>query len=273
MIIDVSVHQGTIDWSKVKPNIDGAIIRVGYGNDQKDQDDAQALRNISECERLGIPWGAYFYSYASTLDMVRSEYAHMKRMLKGHTTVFPWYLDLEEKELGGFARQAAQEWCKLCKADGVKPGLYTFVSYYNDHMKGVDASASWWIADFRGIGKPNIGITIDGWQYTSTGRVNGINGNVDMSIFYKDFSAGKWAQEWFYYLPDGTVKKNAWQKDSKGWCYLKPDGTAAHGEWVKWKGDWYYLKDDCHMAANEYAYDSHGKCYLGPDGKWDGKYY
>ena len=277
-VIDVSVYQGDIDWAKVKPNIHGAIIRVGYGNDQADQDDSKALRNIAECERLGIPWGAYMYSYATSSAMLKSEYAHMKRMLKGHKPTFPWYIDLEEKGCAGFAKQAAREWYTLCKTDGVTPGIYTFVSYYNSHLKGIGlADASWWIADFRGIGKPNIGITIDGWQYTSTGRVNGINGNVDMSLFYKNFGQeekkGMWKQEWVYYNPDGTLKKNAWQKDSKGWCYLDGDGKAVKNKWVKWKGDWYYLKNDYHMAANEYANDSHGKCWLGKDGKWDGKYY
>lgn len=280
-VIDVSTYQGKVDWAAVKPNIYGAIIRIGYGNDQTDQDDNQAVRNITECERLGIPWGAYLYSYATNSSMLKSEYEHMKRMLKGHKPVFPWYIDLEESSCAGFAKQAAKDWYNLCKADGVKPGIYTFVSYYNSYVKGVGLTdASWWIASFgtnngKPQTKPNIGIAIDGWQYTSVGKVKGISGNVDMSIFYKDFTGGSgmWKQEWVYYNPDGTLKKNAWQKDSKGWCYLDGDGKAVKNKWVKWKGDWYYLKNDYHMAANEYANDSHGKCWLGKDGKWDGKYY
>ena len=271
MIIDVSQHNGKIDWSLVKPNIEGAIIRVGLGNDQTDQDDVRAVYNMDECQRLGITWGAYLYSYAQNTSMLKSEYAHMKRMLKGRKPVFPWYLDLEEKDCASFAKQAAQEWHDLCKADGVAPGVYASTCYYTDHIKTVPGDTSLWIADYRGA-KPNIGRAYDGWQYTSEGRVNGIQGNVDLSVWYKSLG-WKWRQEWHYYNADGSMKKNEWQKDSKGWCYLKPDGTAAHGEWVKWKGDWYYLKDDCHMATNEYAYDSHGKCWLGPDGKWDGKYY
>lgn len=197
-VIDVSQHQGQIDWSKVKQNIAGAIIRVGYGNNQTDQDDKWAVYNIKECERLGIPWGAYLYSYAYNLDMVRSEYAHMKRMLQGHNPTYPWYYDLEESKFGGFAKQAAQEWYRLCKADGKYAGIYTFVSYYNSFLRGVGLTdASWWIASFgANTGspqysyKPNIGINYDAWQYTSVGRINGISGNVDLSLFYKDFSKG-----------------------------------------------------------------------------------
>lgn len=270
-VIDVSQFQGTIDWPTVKPQIHAAIIRIGIGNDQTDQDDTQAARNISECERLGIPWGAYVYSYASTKGMVQSEFAHMKRMLKGRKPMLPWYLDLEEKDCASFARQAAQEWYDLCKADGVAPGVYASTCYYTDHIKTVPGDTSLWIADYRGA-KPNIGRAYDGWQYTSKGRVNGIRGNVDLSIWYKSLG-GKWTQEWHYYNSDGSEKKNAWQKDSQGWCYLDGNGKAVRNRWIKWNGDWYYLKNDYHMAANEYAYDSHGKCWLGKDGKWDGKYY
>ena len=62
MIIDVSVHNGVIDWEKVKPYIEGAIIRCGYGSDMESQDDKQWKRNADECTRLGIPFGTYLYS-------------------------------------------------------------------------------------------------------------------------------------------------------------------------------------------------------------------
>lgn len=73
--IDVSQYQGTIDWERVKASgIDFAIIRCGYGMNQTDQDDNQWLRNVSECERLGIPYGVYLYSYANTVEKARILY-------------------------------------------------------------------------------------------------------------------------------------------------------------------------------------------------------
>ena len=84
--IDVSKHQGKINWAKVKAaGIDFAIIRCGYGSDQKDQDDAYWQYNVSECERLGIPYGVYLYSYANTTAKARSEAQHTLRLLKGHS--------------------------------------------------------------------------------------------------------------------------------------------------------------------------------------------
>ena len=64
MIIDVSKWQGVINWDAVNVAIDGAIIQCGFGDDITSQDDPYFLRNIQECDRLGIPYGIYLYSYA-----------------------------------------------------------------------------------------------------------------------------------------------------------------------------------------------------------------
>ena len=64
VVIDVSSYNGFIQWDNMKNYIEGTIIRIGYGNDIQSQDDAAAIRNMDECERLGIPYGVYLYSYA-----------------------------------------------------------------------------------------------------------------------------------------------------------------------------------------------------------------
>ena len=95
--IDVSHHQGVINWDAVKSaGIDFAIIRCGYGMDLTEQDDKQWSRNVSECERLGIPYGVYFYSYAVTADMAVEEGAHAVRLLQGHNPDLPVFYDMEE---------------------------------------------------------------------------------------------------------------------------------------------------------------------------------
>ena len=94
-VIDVSYHNGTIDWEKVKAaGVDGAILRCGYGMDRSDQDDKQWARNLSECERLGIPKGVYLYSYADTEAKARSELAHILRLIKGHKFEYLYLVDL-----------------------------------------------------------------------------------------------------------------------------------------------------------------------------------
>ena len=71
--IDVSRHQGTIDWKAVKnAGVEFAVIRCGYGDDETDQDDSQWERNVSQCEKLGIPYGVYLYSYATSTSQAAS---------------------------------------------------------------------------------------------------------------------------------------------------------------------------------------------------------
>lgn len=74
--IDVSYANGRVDWDKLKGNIDFAILRCGYGSDKFDQKDKQWARNVAECNRLGIPWDVYLYSYAMTVKEAESEAAH-----------------------------------------------------------------------------------------------------------------------------------------------------------------------------------------------------
>lgn len=193
LIIDVSEHQSVIDWQKVKPHIDGAIIRCGYGDDDPSQDDKQWTRNISECERLGIPHGVYLYSYADTMEHARSEVAHVRRLLKGRKLQYPVYFDTEQAGCEGLSRQASDYFCSEVEKMGYWAGVYTYASWYCNYLAGL-TRYTLWIADF-GINdgkphtKPNVGATIDMWQYSSMALVSGIDGRVDISYCYKDFPA------------------------------------------------------------------------------------
>ena len=82
VVIDVSSYNGFIQWDNMKNYIEGTIIRIGYGSDIQSQDDAAAIRNMDECERLGIPYGVYLYSYALDYYDAASETAHALRLLK-----------------------------------------------------------------------------------------------------------------------------------------------------------------------------------------------
>ena len=193
LIIDVSEHQAKINWEAVKPHIDGAIIRCGYGDDDPSQDDKQWTRNISECERLGIPHGVYLYSYADTMEHARSELAHVRRLLKGRKLQYPVYFDTEQAGCEGLSRQASDYFCSEVEKMGYWAGVYTYASWYRNYLNGL-TRYTLWIADF-GINdgkphtKPNVGATIDMWQYSSMALVSGIDGRVDISYCYKDFPA------------------------------------------------------------------------------------
>lgn len=197
-VIDVSYAQGWIDWDKTKNYIDGAILRCGYGSDQANQDDSQWLRNVRECERLGIPYGVYLYSYAGNDVQIQSEINHTLRLLRHHDPVLGVFLDLEENSLGYIASKHAKTWCKQIAEAGYKPGIYCGAYYYKSYLIGVHESvtALWWIAGYgRNSGfpeynfQPNPGFVYDAWQYTSNGHIPGIGIEVDVSEWYIDFDA------------------------------------------------------------------------------------
>ena len=199
-VIDVSEHQGVIDWAKVKPNIDAAIIRCGYGDNVTSQDDARWAYNVRECERLGIPYGVYLYSYATSTAQIQSEIDHALRLLKGHKPAYPVYFDSEEPGTGTVARAYAKKFCEAIKAAGYTPGIYASEYWYNTYMSGLTAYPLW-IAKYSSY-SPSIGTTYEAWQFTSTGQIGGYSGALDVSWFYKDYAAKKPTTTW----KDGTYK-------------------------------------------------------------------
>ena len=134
--IDVSEHNRNIDWEKVKAaGIDYAIIRCGYGDNYDNQDDKQWLRNVSECERLGIPYGVYIYSYAQSTDMATSEAQHVLRLISGHKLSYPVYFDMEDNStLGSDFGAIAQTFCSTVQNAGYTVGVYANLNWWNNYL-------------------------------------------------------------------------------------------------------------------------------------------
>jgi lysozyme len=190
MIIDVSEHQGKIDWKKVakNKNVEAVIIRIGYGQNIQKQDDKRATDNIEGCIKYGIPFGFYIYSYAKTVDTVKGEAEHMLRFAKKYNNKIslPLYYDIEEPGTGAGSRQRYLAYAKIIKAAGYVPGLYTGEYWYNTYISA-DISDTKWIAKYGTNNgkhqiKPNIKYAYDLWQYTSKAAVDGIAGGVDASV-------------------------------------------------------------------------------------------
>lgn len=189
-IIDVSEWQGVIDWEKIKPQIGGAIIRVAYSTVK---DDKYVRRNLDECDRLGIPYGVYIYSLAYNAVTAVNEAKRVLQIINGRKLSMPVYIDIEDATYGYASKEVSVAFCKEIKAAGLMYGIYSYESFWNRYLSGVGVDGfSPWIAKYgsnNGIKQtpPYVGIEIDGWQYTSVRRFNGISGNVDTSEFYTDF--------------------------------------------------------------------------------------
>lgn len=189
--IDVSQHQGSIDWQKVKnAGTDYAIIRCGYGNDETNQDDKYWKTNADACVQNGIPFGTYIYSYAENTEMAESEANHVLRLVKGYKMKYPIYYDLEDQSILDATEsdpkkiaEIAETFCNIIESAGYEVAIYANTNWFNNYLTD-SRFDSWgkWVAQY------NDSCTYGGkytmWQCSSTGQVDGISGNVDLNIDY-----------------------------------------------------------------------------------------
>ena len=188
ILIDVSEHQGKIDWEKAMYHIDGAILRCGYGSDYEYQDDSMFKRNADECTRLGIPFGVYLYSYAKTNMQAKLEADHVLRLIKPYKLSYPVYLDLEESGTANGAVERAIIFGDIIEKAGYWCGIYANLYWWEAILKNGLERFTKWVAQYYSKCE-YTGSHLDIWQYTSKGNVPGISGNVDMNECYRDFPA------------------------------------------------------------------------------------
>ena len=190
--IDVSYHNGTIDWKKVKQSeVEYAIIRCGYGTNNKSQDDKKWEENVKGCVDNNIPYGVYLYSYADTVEKASSEADHAIRLLQGKKFKYPVYYDLEEDKLRDKISKKtiadiAQTFCDKLSAKGYTVGIYANKDWFTNYLTDSRFN-NWtkWVAQYNTV--CNYQGKYDMWQCSSTGKVPGISGNVDLNYSYSPF--------------------------------------------------------------------------------------
>ena len=186
--IDVSEFQGEIDWSKVKKEVDFAILRLGFGMNVESQDDKYIERNIKECENLGIPYGVYLFSYADSLEKAESEAEHTLRIIKGHNLAMGVWYDIEDNNTSGKVgkkdlAEIIDKYCSTIKSEGYETGIYANLNWFENKIeKSVQEKYLIWVAQYYKECQYEGNYLI--WQYSSSGKVNGISGNVDMNYYY-----------------------------------------------------------------------------------------
>ena len=191
-IIDVSAYQKDINWDTIKSigDVDGAIIRVGWGMSYNDEagTDSKFDRNIKAVQRLGIPYSIYLYGYATCNNAAEKEAKFVTEMMKKYnipSNTFIWY-DAEENRSRNIYNQVIPTFVNRMHSNGYKNvGVYGNL-YYLDSTNGVLNTNTIrnypiWVAQY--YKKLQYTGNWRGWQFTSTGSINGINGNVDVSVF------------------------------------------------------------------------------------------
>ncbi len=188
--IDVSSYQGRIDWNKVKPYIDFAIIRCGWGNDSRHQDDAYFERNAKMCKELNIPFGVYLYSYATNIDDARSEVEHTLRLIRDKKLEYPVFLDVESRRQKALRKEDLIEivkyYCEEMERNGYYVGIYASLDTFKSNLdsRELDAFDKWvaeWNDRFTYTGRAGM------WQHTSYEELAGIRGRVDGDIAFYDY--------------------------------------------------------------------------------------
>ena len=284
-VIDVSEWQGDINWAKAKADgVEGVIIRLGYG--EGNNADKKAQRNISECKRLGIPFGIYWYSYADTSSIAKEEGADVVAKLKqfgvnASDLAYPVYYDLEKWTWKGHQpptdpnvyNDIVNNWYSALQSAGYKNlSVYSYTSYLQGPLKHADIYAkTTWVAQYGArMGFDSFPTDSRGWQYTSSGKVDGISGNVDMSAFgNKEYvNGGHWVTkngQKYWRDSDGSLarSKEIYDPESNAWYWIDSDGTMAHDKDV-------YLRSN---GGKWVRYDSNGHMVKGEDYRYGGWYY
>ena len=188
--IDVSKWQGNINFQKVKDSgISFVIIRAGYGK-LPSQKDKCFEENYRKAKAAGFDVGAYWYSYAMSVDEAREEAKACLSVIKGKQFEYPVYFDLEEQKQFSKGREFCDSivntFCSELEKNGYFAGLYISRSPLERFISESTAKKyALWVAEYNSRCRYNGDYGM--WQYSSKGKVNGIGGNCDMNYCYKNY--------------------------------------------------------------------------------------
>lgn len=186
-IIDVSYHQGNIDFKKVKASgIDGVIIRAGYGQNNIDKKFKTYIKAATDA---GLLIGIYWFSYAYTVEMAKREAEYCLRAISGYDIKLPIFFDWEYDSMSYAGRNGVRPgkdlitemnlaFCQIVKNSGRRAGYYFNLDYLRNYIDASKLEGFYrWFARYTNEEQTDC----DLWQYSSSGRVEGISTNVDMN--------------------------------------------------------------------------------------------
>lgn len=192
-ILDVSKYQPNIDYAQVAKQVDGVILRcgvTGWGTANQCNTDDCFEKHYAGFKAVGLPVGAYYYSAADTIAKAQEEAEYCKKILAGKQFELPIYYDVENPErMDKLSKDqlTAQviAWCDKMEQAGYFVGVYSYTYFINArlHIDQLAAKYTIWLADYR----QNYDRVIprDMHQYTSTEKINGISGGVDMNNLFR----------------------------------------------------------------------------------------
>ena len=181
-VIDVSDHQRQIDWQKVKADgIEGAIIRYADG----DTLDVRFRENMVNAKKAGLHIGSYIFSRAKTKAEAEKEAVRLFNAVRDYDIDMPIYIDLEAKGLEKYANTVAQAFIAKINELGGKPGVYANLNWWDNYLQPTATmSFAMWLAQYNDKMEYEPSSYVGMWQYSNSGKVNGITRKVDMDELY-----------------------------------------------------------------------------------------
>ena len=196
--IDVSKWNKEIDWEKVKAaGVDFAIIRCAYRGSSTGAlvEDPYFKKNIEGATKAGIQVGVYFFTQAVNVTEAMEEASIAVSLVKDYPLAYPIFIDTEGA--GANARAAnldvetrtevCRTFCETVEAAGYNAGVYASKNWFNKNLDTTKLSNYYtWLAEYKG--EATYEGNYEFWQYTSSGKVDGINGRVDLNVGYVGFN-------------------------------------------------------------------------------------
>lgn len=244
--IDVSEHNGKINWDAMKRNgIKFAVIRSSYGHFVEDQ---QFRRNVNECDRVGMPYGLYHYSYVATQEQMKAEASGFIRLCKSCKPSYPCFIDMEDSD--GWKKQMGVSdemnikvcyyTCSELEANGFYAGIYANLDWWVNHLNSTSLDRfDKWVAQWASVNTYTKPYQM--WQFTSDGHVDGHEGRLDMDYSYVDYpkliiSLGLNG----HHKDDGSHNGNSGSGSTQRPKYSVGDKIAFKGLWTQSNGgNWY----------------------------------
>ena len=199
--IDVSKYNGDINWEQVKnEGVGFAIIRCGYRGSKTGAivEDPYFRKNMEGATSVGMPIGVYFFTQAVDEREAVEEASAVMSLIKDYKLTFPVFVDSESAGGNGRAddlevtqrSKVLQAFCETVRSGGYKAGIYASKTWFNKRLDVSKLSADnvTWLAEYAD--KTSYGGTYQLWQYSSAGRIPGIEGRVDMDLSYLDVTPG-----------------------------------------------------------------------------------
>lgn len=263
--IDVSEHNGTLDWAKIKAaGISFAIIRDGYGVSHTDN---CFKRNMEGALAQGIHVGLYHFSYALDPAGAKKEAEFVLKLLepyKGKITL-PVFFDFEYDTVSYAKKQGVTlgkeafnahttAFCDTIQAAGYRAGVYYNLDYLRNYVdKDRIGKYAQWYAQYADKASTN---SWDFWQYSSSYTIPGCSGRFDINVMAHSGS-----------ITNSRKYTVGWHKDDRGWWYADTESTYYKSRWAKINGKWYSFDKEGYMLSNTWQVEAGGDTYyLGAEG-------